>query len=47
LKSELVRRGFSVGFWGLVRLLWKKRLFSAKSRYRYARSAARQGLRIP
>ena len=47
LKSELVRRGFSVGFWGLVRLLWKKRLFLVKSRYRYARSAARQGLRIP
>ncbi|MCI0406489.1 MAG: STAS domain-containing protein [candidate division Zixibacteria bacterium] len=47
LHSELVRRGFSVGFWGLVRRLWKKKLFSAKSRYRYARSSARQGLRIP
>ncbi|HLG93555.1 MAG TPA: STAS domain-containing protein [candidate division Zixibacteria bacterium] len=47
LKSELARRGFSVGFWGLLRLLWKKKLFSAKSRYRYARTAARRGLRIP
>ncbi len=47
LKVELVRRGFSVSFWGLVRLLWKKKLFSAKSRYRYARTAARRGLRIP
>ncbi len=47
MKSELVRRGFSVSFWGFLRLLWKKKLFSAKSRYRYARSAARRGLRIP
>ncbi len=47
LKSELIRRGFSIGFWGLVRQLWKKSLFSAKSRYRYARTAARRGLRIP
>lgn len=47
LKSELVRRGHAIGFWGLARLLWKKKLFSTKSRYRYARSAARRGLRIP
>lgn len=47
LKSELVRRGFSVSFWGLLRLLWKKKLLSAKGRYRYARTAARRGLRIP
>jgi anti-sigma B factor antagonist len=47
LRTELARRGFSAGFWGLVRLLWKKELLSAKSRYRYARSAARRGLRIP
>ena len=47
LKSELVRRGFSVSFWGLLRLLWKKKLFSAKGRYRYARTSARRGLRIP
>ena len=47
LKAELVRRGFPINFFGMVRLLWKKKLFSAKSRYRYARSAARRGLRIP
>ena len=47
LKSELVRRGFSVSHWGLLRLLWKKKLLSAKGRYRYARTAARRGLRIP
>ena len=47
LKAELVRRGFPINFFGVVRLLWKKKLFSAKSRYRYARSAARRGLRIP
>jgi anti-sigma B factor antagonist len=47
LKSELVRRGHVIGFWRLVRLLWRKKLFSAKSRYRYARNTARRGLRIP
>lgn len=47
LKSELVRRGHAIGFWGLVRLLWRKKLVSAKGRYRYARSTARRGLRIP
>lgn len=47
LKMELVRRGFAISFWGLLRLLWKKRLLSAKSRYRYARASARRGLRIP
>ena len=46
LKSELVRRGFAISFWGLVRLLWKNKLFSAKSRYRFARASARRGLRI-
>jgi len=46
LKSELVRRGFAVSFWGLVCLLWKKKLFTAKSRYRFARASARRGLRI-
>jgi len=44
--GELVRRGFAISFWGLVRLLWKNKLFSAKSRYRFARASARRGLRI-
>jgi len=46
LKDELSRRGCRVSFWGLVRLLWAKKLFSAKSRFRFARSAARRGLRF-
>lgn len=46
LKAELARRGFSVGYWGLVRLLWKKKLFSAKSRFRFARAASRRSLRF-
>ena len=47
LKTELARRGFPIGFWELLRLLWKKRLLSAKSRYRYARASMRRGLKIP
>jgi anti-sigma B factor antagonist len=46
LKAELARRGLNVGFWDLVRLLWKKKLFSAKSRFRFARAASRRALRI-
>lgn len=47
LKAELARRGFAIGRWRLTGLLWKKKLLSVKSRYRFARSAARRSLRIP
>jgi anti-sigma B factor antagonist len=46
LKAELARRGFVLGSWELFRLLWRKNLFSAKSRFRYARSASRRALRL-
>ncbi len=47
LKAELARRGFKLDFWGLLRLLGKKGLLSAKSRFRYARTASRRALRLP